>query len=106
MSKQPELTIIENEIKRLRAQSKKSGLSLEDVKKLETLIKTRQLVLGEPTEITKTTDGKPVSDAAVLEALTPKEHLPPGPSEEDIEKKLEEVEEKVLDEPKPDSDSK
>lgn len=75
MSKlKPELSIIQNEIERLQKQSGNSGLSLDDVKKLETLIKTRQLILGEPTEITstKTTSKKSVSDKDVLATLKPK----------------------------------
>lgn len=74
MSDKPELSIIHNEIERLETQSGKSGLTLEDVKKLETLIKTRQLILGEPTEITSTKEApkKKVSDKDVLAALKPK----------------------------------
>lgn len=75
MSETPELTLIKNEIERLEAASGQGSLTLEDVRKLEILIKTRKLVLGEPTEITETKDSKPkkkVSDAEVLKTLKPK----------------------------------
>jgi len=64
------LQLIKNEIDRLSKQSfSTSGLTLEDVKKLEILIKTRQLVLGEPTEITQNVSDDKVSDEDILKAL-------------------------------------
>jgi len=64
------LKIIEVEIQRLSQLQDSTGLSLEDVKKLETLIKTRQLILGEPTTITQSISNKEITDDQVLSALT------------------------------------
>lgn len=72
MKGKPELILIQNEIERLESQSSNGSLTLEDVRKLEILIKTRQLVLGEPTTITGNSEApKKVSDKAVLSALKP-----------------------------------
>lgn len=64
------LQLIENEIERLskRSNNSRTGLDLDDVKKLETLIKTRQLLLGEPTDISKEL-GNDLSEAQILKAL-------------------------------------
>jgi hypothetical protein len=68
------LSIIDLEIKRLLAKASASGLDLSQTKQLEILIKTRQLLIGEPTEITTTApqscEGS-ISDKEILKVLKP-----------------------------------
>jgi hypothetical protein len=64
------LNLINNEIARLSTMSNVTGLDLNDVKKLEILIKTRQLLLGEPTSITQdTSKEKEISNDELLRVL-------------------------------------
>jgi hypothetical protein len=66
------LSIIDLEIKRLLTRASSSGLDLSQTKQLEILIRTRQLLLGEPTEITTTApqscEGL-ISDKEILKVL-------------------------------------
>jgi hypothetical protein len=66
------LVIIEQEINRLHTISTTRGLSYDDTKQLETLIKIKQLINGEPTQITKSSDltYSSISDKAILKALS------------------------------------
>jgi hypothetical protein len=65
------LAIVEQEITRLFAKSNTTGLDLSDSKQLEILVKIRQLLLGEPTDINKTVSPpkEEVSDEDILAVL-------------------------------------
>jgi hypothetical protein len=66
------LSIIESEIRRLGSKAATSGLDLSETKQLEILIKTRQLLIGEPTEITTTAQQScegSISDKEILKVL-------------------------------------
>jgi hypothetical protein len=69
------LSIIDLEIKRLMNKASASGLDLSETKQLEILIKTRQLLIGEPTEITTTTQSceGSIADKDILEVLKPQQ---------------------------------
>ena len=63
------LTIIENQISKLKAQDK---LDLNDTRRLDILVKMRQLILGRPTEISESRKEKEFTDREVLSALKPR----------------------------------
>jgi hypothetical protein len=68
------LSIIDLEIKRLLAKASASGLDLSETKQLEILIKTRQLLIGEPTEITTTAQSYDlINDRDILDVLKPQQ---------------------------------
>lgn len=63
------LGIIDREISRLEQKQNATGLELNDIRSLETLIRTRQLLLGEPTDILKDIS-EDVSDSDILSILS------------------------------------
>lgn len=67
-----ELSLIEREIARLedRSLSSKNGMSLDDLKKLDLLVKNKKLIQGQPTEITRVIDDTQVEDEDVFSILT------------------------------------
>jgi hypothetical protein len=67
------LAIVELEINRLMQKANNLGLDLSETKQLEILVKIRQLLIGEPTDITKTvpSNKEEVSDSDILAALKP-----------------------------------
>lgn len=67
MSTQRDLETIERELERLHEQSKKLGLNVDEVKKLDVLLKAKALLQGEPTKIVKAAEG--ISDDAILKAI-------------------------------------
>jgi hypothetical protein len=69
IKKDPTLVLIQNEIDRLTAQSSGTGLDLNDVKKLEILIKTRQFIMVQPVDVSPTVSDQEISDAEILKAL-------------------------------------
>lgn len=69
IKKDPTLVLIQNEIDRLTAQSSGTGLDLNDVKKLEILIKTRQFIMVQPVDVSPSISDQEISDADILKAL-------------------------------------
>lgn len=66
------IELINKEIERL-GQKQASGqmLDINDIRSLEVLVKTRQLLMGEPTDITKELSDD-VTEADVMSILKPK----------------------------------
>lgn len=64
------LKILNTEIERLQKHQEEGKLDYVDIKRLEILLKTRQLLLNRPTEIVKTTDDySDIKDKEVLNYL-------------------------------------
>lgn len=63
------LDIIRGEIEELKSRSKTSGLSYAETKKLETLVKIKNLVLEKPTEIIRNDYDESYTDKEVLQFL-------------------------------------
>ena len=68
MSKRDEATI-EIELQRLHDRAAEFGLTKDELHKLETLIKTRALLKGEPTSISKSTKADKLSDEELMKKL-------------------------------------
>lgn len=69
--KKKELSLIEREIARLeeKSQTSQNGLSIDDLKKLDILVKNKQLASGQPTEIVKNINEDDVSNDDIYSIL-------------------------------------
>jgi len=67
------LKLIEREIERLETQSSATGLSLNDVKALEILIRTGQSLISQPLPDAEEAEDQKPSDQQIIDALKKQE---------------------------------
>lgn len=63
------LKILNEQIERLQKRQAEDKLDFSDIKQLEILLKTRELLMGRPTEIKANEDYSDISDKDVLKYL-------------------------------------